>query len=176
MPSHSKQIISTNSKQTPTFKQMKQKNKRRNRKQRKQRIQLPEIRNMSNIGTANTMIQMHNSSTDENRATQNQEAVAQMWAKTYESMIRLQYQHRIHYWKNLASIQNQEIFELRNKLQIQNNCKYYDDDETSADDDDSVKSTKQKDCEESESYLKFLEITLRHRQERIHKTLEEDVE
>lgn len=178
MPSHPKQVLSTNTKPGSSVIKMKHNNKRKNHKRKKQRIH--EMQKMSNTNILNSMDNKADdgyNSTDaniRNRVTQNQMAVAQMWAKTYESMIRLQFQHRIQYWKNLAMIRNTEIFELRKKLQNNCNC---DDDHSADTGEPSVKSTRQKretDYEESESYLKFLEITLRHRQERKHKNREED--
>lgn len=170
MPSHPKQIISTNNKPNSSVMKIKQKNKRKNRKKKKQRTQfsIHEIRKMSNLSTNSKCTE--GSSTD-TAASQNQMAVAQMWAKSYESMIRNQFQHRIQYWKSLAISRNAEIFELRKKLQ--NNCKYQDEIDSADEGTPSVKSTSQEDLE-SESYLKFLEITLRHRQERKHENEEDD--
>lgn len=173
MPSHPKQSISTSNKPSPSVMKLKQKNKRRNRKKKKQRIHYPihEMQKMSNANCTNSIYNTA-SSTDANSATQNQMAtsVAQMWAKTYESMIRLQFQHRTQFWKSLAINRKTEICELRKKLG--NNCKYFGEEETVVD--KGVDSTSQdEDSEESESYLKFLEITLRHRQERKHDREEE---
>lgn len=169
MPSHPKQILSINNKSNPGVMKIKPKNnKRRNRKKKKQRTQYPihEIRKMSNFST-NSKYSEGNSSI----ASQNQMAVAQMWAKSYESMIRQQFQHRIQYWKNLAMNRNTEIVELKKKLQ--NNRKFDDEIDSGDDDTASGKSTSQEDVE-SESYLKFLEITLRHRQQRKHENEEDD--
>lgn len=165
MPSHS--IKNVNNKRNSSVLKIKQKNKRKCRKKRKQKTQFP-IHDMSNI-TSSTNTNFNNA-TDPTNATRNQMAVAQMWAKHYEMMIKSQFQHRIQYWKNLAINRNTEICELRKTLrtQQQNNCKYVDKSDSS-EDEPNVKSTNQKEDFESESYLKFLEITLRHRQERKHK-------
>lgn len=168
MPSHSKHGISINIKQNSSVLKIKQKNKRRNRKKRKQKAQYP-IHEMSNITTTMTCSNVDNA-TDANYTTRNQMAVANMWAKSYERMIRFQFQHRIQYWKNLAIKRNTEICRLRKNLrkQNQNNSKIFELIDSS-EDEASVNSSNQEDLV-SESYLKFLEITLRHRQERKHKT------
>lgn len=167
MPSHSKHGITINNKQNSSVLKIKQKNKRRNRKKQKQKTQYP-IHEMSNI--TNLTCSKHNvdNATDTSYATRHQMAVAQMWAKSYETMIRLQFQHRIQYWKNLAINRNMEICKLRKNLrkQNQNNCRNIEVIDT-VEDEASVKSSNQEDLV-SESYLKFLEITLRHRQERKH--------
>ncbi|XP_037025177.1 uncharacterized protein LOC119066689 [Bradysia coprophila] len=167
MPSHSKQLTnSSTNKPASSVMKVKSKNKRRNRKKKKQKVQYPihEMRKMTN-----TSVNSEYNATDADcNLKQNQMAVAQMWAKTYETMIRLQYQHRIQYWKNLAINRDAEIQKLKEKLQ--GNCTDYDEIESADEDETSAKCTGQKKCEESEesdeSYLKFLEITLRHRQQR----------
>lgn len=171
MPSHPKQILSTNTKPNSSVMKIKQKNKRRNRKKKKQnkpQFSIHEIRKMSNLPKSSKYSEGNSTDT---AALQNQMAVAQMWAKSYESMIRNQFQHRIQYWKSLAISRNAEIFELRKKLQ--NNCKYHEEIDSGEEGAASVKSSSREDVE-SESYLKFLEITLRHRQERKHENEEDD--
>lgn len=169
MPSHPKQSISINNKQNSSVLKIKQKNKRRNRKKRKQKAQYPIIIEMSNIATMTSKYSVDNA-TDASNTTRNQMAVAQMWAKSYETMIRLQFQHRIQYWKNLAIYRNTEIRKLRKNLLRQqnlNNCKNFEE-VNSPESETGMKANNQEDLV-SESYLKFLEITLRHRQERKHK-------
>lgn len=171
MPSHSKQNPSAyNKTNSVTVTKVKQKSKRRYRKKKKQRIQYPihEIRKLSNRTSTTRFNNGNDGSSTSRNYSMNQMAVAQMWAKSYESMIRLQFQHRIQYWKNLAINRSTEVEGLRKKLQ--SNCEYYDGNESS---DDSTESTSQEDVE-SESYLKFLEITLRHRQQRIRENRDED--
>lgn len=165
MPSHPKQIAnSCKNKPTSSVMKVKSKNKRRNRKKKKQKVQYPihEMRKMSSVNSE------YNATDAGDHFQQNQMAVAQMWAKTYETMIRLQYQHRIQYWKNLAMNQNAEIQKLKEKL-LGNGKEKIDSGEED-EDEPSTKCSSQKINEESEesdeSYLKFLEITLRHRQQR----------
>lgn len=167
MPSHPKQIAnSCKNKPTLSVMKVKSKNKRRNRKKKKQKVQYPihEMRKMSSVNSE------YNATDAGDHFQQNQMAVAQMWAKTYETMIRLQYQHRIQYWKNLAMNQNAEIQKLKEKLQGNGMDKMDSEEEDEDEDEPSTKCSSQKINEESEesdeSYLKFLEITLRHRQQR----------
>lgn len=169
MPSHAKQIVnSSHNKPTSSVMKAKPKNKRKNRKKKKQKVQYPihEMRKVTNRGPNLT----HNATLEDInfKQNQNQMAVAQMWAKTYETMIRLQYQHRIQYWKNLAVNRDAEIQKLKEKLQ--GNCTDCNATESAGESGTSAQCSSQKKYEESEesdeSYLQFLEITLRHRQQR----------
>lgn len=168
MPSHTKQNIATTSsnKQSSSVMKLKQKNKRRNRKKKKQKLQYPihEMQQMTNNNT--TSMYTPSANVDANSSFNNQMAIARMWAKTYEKMIRLQYQHRIHYWKNLALNRNAEIDEL--KVKLETNRKYQEDSDSIDENDANSECTSQENGDETESYLKFLEITLRHRQQRKH--------
>ncbi|KAJ6648814.1 hypothetical protein Bhyg_04046 [Pseudolycoriella hygida] len=145
---------------------MKQNTKRKYLKRKKQKSQqtINAIREMSNTNTINRSVD------NARNAAQNQTAVAQMWKKTYESMIRLQYEHRIQYWKNLAINRNTEIHELKKKLQ--NYCNQSDKLNTHGDKSKSSSNHSSQGDLTSESYLDFLEITLRHRKELKRKNLE----
>lgn len=171
MPSHSKQSMSSvNIKSQSSEIKIKSKNRRKHRKKRKQKssYNLCDIPKMSNIPKYNIDKTTYNASS----ATQNQMAVAKMWTKSYETIMRWQCQHQIEYWKNLAVNRNVEIRRLREMLQNYDRNIGVNIEDVDTDDEfsDIEKPTDQSDAE-SESYLKFLEITLRHRQERNHSNI-----
>ncbi|XP_053696390.1 uncharacterized protein LOC128743755 [Sabethes cyaneus] len=88
-----------------------------------------------------------------------------VWIKTYQNVVKWQYQHQLNYWKNCTVRLRAENARLRRRLAVQDS----EDEEEEAQQRQRQAAAAEKDTAEAlldEEFIAFMEVSARHRLER----------